>query len=300
MTTRTNTNPVLETHNVFFQTQGPQGREVPVRGRRLRQATGHTAHAHMLARGRECRPGAPRVWQPWGGFRSGARPSRRDSLWTLLLTGEGLRRGLPRHRPGSASSCRRGEARQTWPGSRCCQWMAAAAAPGGSPPVASASGAGGAPARKAAGGARPRAQLHTSGFREVPTWARARLLTSRWRWGWGALRLCSTPDGPPLLHGHWFVECGLRPFGSATSRIFPGSESHLQTFDLAWPSVSTTTAGGHVAHRPHSRSWSCEHCSGLGASCLSGCQSLRCIDSCPVCLFITLYGWWRGYQNCSL
>lgn len=52
MATRTNTNPVLETHNVFIQTQGPQGQEVPLRGRHLRQATGHTAHAHMLARGR--------------------------------------------------------------------------------------------------------------------------------------------------------------------------------------------------------------------------------------------------------
>lgn len=69
MTTRTNTNLVLETHNIFTQTQGPQGREVLVRGRRLKQATDHTAHAHKLARGRECRPGAPRVWQPWGGFR---------------------------------------------------------------------------------------------------------------------------------------------------------------------------------------------------------------------------------------
>lgn len=61
MATRTNTNPVLETHNVFSQIQGPQGLEVPVRGRRLRQATGHTAQEHMLARGRESRPLAPLV-----------------------------------------------------------------------------------------------------------------------------------------------------------------------------------------------------------------------------------------------
>lgn len=172
--------------------------------------------------------------------------------------------------------------------------MAAAAAPGGSPPVASASGAGGPAAGKAAGGARPRAQLHTSGLREAPTWARARLLTSRRRWGWGALRACSTPDGPPLLHGHWLVECGLRPFGSATSRIFPGSVP----FANLWFGLAL----GEHHHRGRARSpqapfqnvvtklvmWAL--LSGLGASCLSGCRSLRCFDSCPVCLLHSMGG----------
>lgn len=178
--------------------------------------------------------------------------------------------------------------------------MAAAVAPGGSPPVAAASGAGGPPARKAPGGERPRAPLHTPGLLVAPTSARDRQQTM-------ALR----PGRPPALPpSHWpdastarpistaigSLSVGSAPFGSATSRIFPAQSAICKPLDLPWPAVSATMPPSR-ARSPRapfqnvvSRLVMGTLLSGLGASCLSGCRSLTCLYSCPVCLFQSMDG----------
>lgn len=97
MTTRTNTNLVLETHNIFTQTQGPQGREVLVRGRRLK--TGDRPHsARAQAR-------------PWAGM-STRSASGVTALGRLSVGDKVLEAGFP---PAAASGGRASASRPTSP-----------------------------------------------------------------------------------------------------------------------------------------------------------------------------------------
>lgn len=79
--------------------------------------------------------------------------------------------------------------------------------------------------------------------------------------------LAQCPDGPPYLHGHWFVGCGLSALWVSHLQDLPCSESHLQTFGFGL-ALGEHHLRGHGVLGPLSRMMS------VGWSSFSGLRSL--------------------------